>query len=41
MRPIYHRTLPRVEAHIFIASLAFLLEGVRLESEESAGSLFF
>jgi transposase len=26
MRPIYHRTVPRVEAHIFIASLAFLLD---------------
>jgi len=26
MRPIYHQTLPRVEAHIFIASLAFLLD---------------
>ena len=26
MRPIYHRTASRVEAHIFIASLAFLLD---------------
>jgi transposase len=26
MRPIYHRTVSRVEAHIFIASLAFLLD---------------
>jgi transposase len=26
MRPIYHRTGPRVEAHIFIASLASLLD---------------
>lgn len=26
MRPIYHRTKPRVEAHIFIAALAFLLD---------------
>jgi len=25
MRPIYHRTASRVEAHIFLASLAFLL----------------
>src|SRR6516225_665986 len=26
MRPIYHRTVSRVEAHIFVASLAFLLD---------------
>lgn len=26
MRPIYHRTKPRVEAHIFVAALAFLLD---------------
>jgi transposase len=26
MRPIYHQTRPRVEAHIFVASLAFLLD---------------
>jgi hypothetical protein len=25
MRPIYHRTAERVEAHIFVAALAFLL----------------
>jgi transposase len=26
MRPIYHQTDSRVQAHIFIASLAFLLD---------------
>jgi len=26
MRPIYHRTKPRVEAHVFVAALAFLLD---------------
>ena len=25
MRPIYHRTAERVEAHIFVAALAFLI----------------
>jgi len=32
MRPIYHRTEPRVKAHIFVAYLAFLFERV-LEKE--------
>jgi transposase len=38
MRPIYHRTAPRVEAHIFIASLAFLLDRALEKKLQSAGS---
>jgi transposase len=38
MRPIYHRTLPRVEAHIFIASLAFLLDRALEKKLKSAGN---
>jgi len=38
MRPIYHRTVPRVEAHIFIASLAFLLDRALEKKLKSAGS---
>ena len=37
MRPIYHRTVPRVEAHIFIASLAFLLDRALEKTLKSAG----
>jgi transposase len=37
MRPIYHRTVPRVEAHIFIASLAFLLDRALEKKLKSAG----
>jgi transposase len=37
MRPIYHQTLPRVEAHIFIASLAFLLDRALEKKMKSAG----
>jgi transposase len=37
MRPIYHRTGPRVEAHIFIASLAFLLDRALEKKLKSAG----
>jgi transposase len=37
MRPIYHRTGPRVEAHIFIASLAFLLDRALEKTLKSAG----
>jgi len=38
MRPIYHRTVPRVEAHIFIASLAFLLDRALEKKLKSAGN---
>jgi hypothetical protein len=38
MRPIYHRTVPRVEAHIFIASLAFLLDHALEKKLKSAGN---
>ncbi len=38
MRPIYHRTVPRVEAHIFIASLAFLLDRALEKTLKSAGN---
>jgi transposase len=37
MRPIDHRTVPRVEAHIFIASLAFLLDRALEKKLKSAG----
>jgi transposase len=37
MRPIYHRTVSRVEAHIFIASLAFLLDRALEKKLKSAG----
>jgi transposase len=37
MRPIYHQTLPRVEAHIFVASLAFLLDRALEKRMKSAG----
>jgi transposase len=38
MRPIYHRTVPRVEAHIFIASVAFLLDRALEKKLKSAGN---
>jgi len=38
MRPLYHRTVPRVEAHIFIASLAFLLDRALEKKLKSAGN---
>jgi transposase len=38
MRPIYHRTMPRVEAHIFVASLAFLLDRALEKTLKSAGN---
>jgi transposase len=37
MRPIYHRTESRVQAHIFIASLAFLLDRALEKQLKSAG----
>ena len=37
IRPIYHRTAPPVEAHIFIASLAFLLDRALDKRLKSAG----
>jgi len=37
MRPIYHRTESRVQAHIFIASLAFLLDRALEKKLKSAG----
>jgi len=37
MRPLYHRTVSRVEAHIFIASLAFLLDRALEKKLKSAG----
>lgn len=37
MRPIYHRTDSRVQAHIFIASLAFLLDRALEKKLKSAG----
>ena len=49
MRPIYHRTRRRVEAHIFVAALALLLKhalgrklqqaGLDLSAEEALGAL--
>jgi hypothetical protein len=38
MRPIYRRTVPRVEAHLFIASLAFLLDRALEKRLKSAGN---
>jgi transposase len=38
MRPIYHRTVRRVEAHIFIASLAFLLDRALEKKLKSVGN---
>lgn len=38
MRPIYHRTVPRVEAHIFLASLSFLLDRALEKKLKSAGN---
>src|SRR6266540_1409610 len=37
LRPIYHRTDPRVEAHIFIAALAFLLHRMIEKKLKAAG----
>lgn len=37
MRPIYHRTIARVEAHIFVASLAFLLDRALEKKLKSTG----
>jgi len=37
LRPIYHRTDPRVEAHIFIAALAFLLHRMLEKKLKAAG----
>jgi transposase len=37
MRPIYHQTVPRVRAHIFIASLAFLLDRALEKKLKGAG----
>ena len=37
MRPIYHQTDPRVEAHIFIAALAFLLHRALEKKLKAAG----
>ena len=37
MRPLYHRTKARVQAHIFIASLAFLLDRALEKKLKSAG----
>ena len=37
MRPIYHRTESRVQAHIFVASLAFLLDRALEKKLKSAG----
>lgn len=37
MRPIYHQTKPRVEAHILIAFLAFLLDRALEKKLKSAG----
>jgi transposase len=37
MRPIYHQTLPPVQAHIFIASLAFLLDRALEKKMKSVG----
>jgi len=40
MRPIYHQTEHRVEAHIFIAFLAFLLDRALEKKLKSAGMEF-
>jgi len=37
MRPIYHRTDPRVQAHIFVAALAFLLHRALEKKLKAAG----
>ena len=37
MRPIYHRTAERVEAHIFVAALAFLIRRVIEKKLKAAG----
>jgi transposase len=37
MRPIYHRTDPRVQAHIFVAALAFLLHRAIEKKLKAAG----
>jgi transposase len=37
MRPIYHQKAPRVQAHIFVASLAFLLDRALEKKLKSAG----
>ena len=37
MRPIYHHTDPRVEAHIFVAALAFLLHRMIEKKLKAAG----
>lgn len=37
MRPIYHQTADRTEAHIFVASLAFLLDRALEKNLKSAG----
>ena len=49
MRPIYHQTDERVQAHIFVAALAFLLHralekklkaaGIELSATEALGAL--
>ncbi len=37
MRPIYHQTASRVQAHVFVASLAFLLDRALEKKLKSAG----
>ena len=37
MRPIYHQTAPRTEAHLFVAALAFLLQKALHKKLEAAG----
>ena len=37
LRPIYHQTDPRVEAHIFVAALAFLLHRALEKKLKAAG----
>jgi transposase len=37
MRPIYHRTRERVEAHIFVAALAFLIHRAIEKKLKNAG----
>ena len=37
MRPIYHQTANRVQAHIFLASLSFLLDRALEKKLKSAG----
>ena len=38
MRPIHHRTEPRVRAHVFVAALAFLLERLLEQHLKAAGT---